>query len=119
MDDAEDVEQLIALLTARIEKYIAQKPRRTKLQPRPAGRPNAWAAPAILLVIDAKDDDRSEAAALLWAHRLAIETPNLQLPHHFSPLPQPWFCAGLILAATSQSNSSPSTSSEPSPTTER
>jgi hypothetical protein len=33
----------------------------------------------ILLVIDAKDEDRFEPAAVRWAGRLALETPNLEL----------------------------------------
>ena len=33
----------------------------------------------ILLVIEAKDDDRFEAAAVRWAGRLALETPDLEL----------------------------------------
>src|SRR5690349_21032965 len=33
----------------------------------------------ILLVIEAKDDERFEAAAVRWAGRLALETPDLEL----------------------------------------
>ena len=33
----------------------------------------------ILLVIEAKDDDRFDAAAVRWAGRLALETPGLEL----------------------------------------
>jgi hypothetical protein len=33
----------------------------------------------ILLVIEAKDDERFEAAAVRWAGRLALETPALTL----------------------------------------
>src|SRR6188768_3590928 len=33
----------------------------------------------ILLVIEAKDDDRFEAAAVRWAGRLALEVPDLAL----------------------------------------
>ena len=34
---------------------------------------------AILLVIDAKDEERFEPAAVRWAGRLALETPDLEL----------------------------------------
>src|SRR3954464_8693886 len=33
----------------------------------------------ILVVIEAKDDERFEAAAVRWAGRLALETPDLEL----------------------------------------
>jgi len=33
----------------------------------------------ILLVIEAKDDERFDAAAVRWAGRLALETPDLEL----------------------------------------
>jgi hypothetical protein len=33
----------------------------------------------ILLVIEARDDERFEAAAVRWAGRLALETPDLTL----------------------------------------
>ena len=33
----------------------------------------------ILLVIDAKDEDRFDPAAVRWAGRLALETPDLEL----------------------------------------
>jgi hypothetical protein len=34
---------------------------------------------AILLVIESKDDERFESAAVRWAGRLALETPDLEL----------------------------------------
>jgi len=34
---------------------------------------------AILVVIEAKDDERFERAAVKWAGRLALETPDLEL----------------------------------------
>jgi hypothetical protein len=34
---------------------------------------------AILLVIEAKDDDRFDRSAVRWAGRLALETPDLEL----------------------------------------
>ncbi|MDA0161303.1 hypothetical protein OM076_13580 [Solirubrobacter ginsenosidimutans] len=35
---------------------------------------------AILLVIEAKDDERFERSAIRWAGRLALEVPDLELP---------------------------------------
>ena len=46
---------------------------------RPNWRIGLRDALGILLVIEAKDDERFNAAAVRWAGRLALETPDLEL----------------------------------------
>jgi hypothetical protein len=43
------------------------------------GHVGLWDALGILLVIEARDDERFDAAAVRWAGRLALETPDLTL----------------------------------------